>query len=309
MIYTITFNPSLDYVITVKDFSAGKINRSSTEKIFCGGKGLNVSNILGILGIKNTALAFIAGFTGAEIIQRMQKIPFCQPDFIELAHGISRINIKIKGSPETAINGLGPKIGTKELDKLFSRLKKLTPNDLAVLSGSIPPCLDNDIYAKIAAILYAQKVPFVIDAEAPLLTATLQYNPFLIKPNNDELSAICNKKLNTIEEIAAAALFLRQKGAKNVLVSLGAQGALLSNAEGQWIMSAPQGKLINSVGAGDSMVAGFIAGKMQKKSWQESLLLGIAAGSATAFSEGLATKEHISSLLYHLTRERIRLCK
>lgn len=293
MIYTVTFNPALDYAVGVKNLEPGMTNRSYFEKLLPGGKGLNVSTILTNLNIDNTALGFIAGFTGQEIERRFRE-KGCKSDFITLKSGFSRINVKIKSDKETEINASGPDIDNGSLEALMDKLDGLKRGDTLVLAGSIPPSLPDSLYSDILKRLSGRDIMFVVDATRDLLMNVLEYRPFLIKPNNHELGEIFDAALNTREEVVPYAEKLVKKGARNVLVSMAGEGAVLVSESGEIIKSpAPKGKVINSVGAGDSMVAGFIAGWHESQSAEHAFKLGVASGSASAFSEELATKDEI----------------
>ena len=293
MIYTVTFNPALDYAIGVKQLEAGMTNRSEWEQLLPGGKGLNVSIILGNLGIENTALGFIAGFTGREIKRSFEE-KGGKSDFIELKEGISRINVKIKSTDETEINAVGPIIDSDSFERLMEKLDTLKEGDVLVLAGSIPSSLPNSLYSDIMAKLDGRGVMTVVDATNDLLMNVLKYKPFLVKPNNHELGEIFGVTLKTREEVVPYAKQLQEKGARNVLISMAGEGAVLVTETGRVLKSeAPQGKVKNSVGAGDSMVAGFIAGWCEKKDYEHAFKLGLSSGSASAFSEELATKPEI----------------
>ncbi|WP_312695302.1 1-phosphofructokinase [Caproiciproducens sp.] len=297
MIYTVTFNPALDYITEVADFREGEINRSRGEKILSGGKGINVSIVLKNLGIDSTALGFIAGFTGDEI-ERGVRFFGCNTDFIRLENGLSRINLKIRSGRETAVNGSGPFVSQEKIGELFSRLGRLSDRDILVLAGSIPSSLPENTYEAIMERLQNKKIRIVVDATGRLLLNVLKYRPFLIKPNREELEEIIGEPLNGAEEIIRACKKLQSLGACNILVSLGGDGAILvSETGGVYQSAAPKGMVVNTVGAGDSMVAGFIAGFLKSGSLQEGFRTGIAAGSASAFSENLATGEEVSALL------------
>ena len=302
MIYTVTFNPSLDYVVQVDDFSVGEINRTRTESIYPGGKGINVSLVLQNLGLPSVALGFTAGFSGAEIERLLQEAG-CQCDFIAVKAGYSRINTKIISGAETALNGQGPQLSEAELAALFNKLRRLTQNDVLVLAGSIPASLPDNIYEQILELLQPVGTRVVVDATGDLLLKVLKYRPFLIKPNHEELGEFFGRgPLLTEEEILAAAQRLQQQGARNVLVSRGANGALLLDENGKLHKQAsPKGTLVNSVGAGDSMVAGFLAGYLQTQDYDAALRLGVAAGSASAFKVWLATREDVEKLLVSST--------
>lgn len=296
MIYTVTFNPALDYAIGVERLEPGMTNRSTFEQLLPGGKGLNVSTILRNLGIENTALGFIAGFTGAEI-KRAFEADGGKSDFIELKDGISRINVKIKSAEETEINAIGPVIDHDSLNKLIERLDTLKEGDILVLAGSIPQSLPDSLYSDIMARLQNRGVMTVVDATKDLLLNVLHYRPFLIKPNNHELGEIFSVTLNTREDVIPYAKKLRAEGAENVLVSMAGEGAVLVTEHDEVLMSrAPEGKVKNSVGAGDSMVAGFIAGWCEKHNYAHAFKMGLAAGSASAFSELLATRQEIEKV-------------
>lgn len=295
MIYTVTFNPAVDYVVHLEDISMGNVNRSLSEEVYYGGKGINVSTILNQLDVDNKALGFIAGFTGKAIEAGLHTVGI-QTDFITLEEGISRINIKVKAKEETEINGQGPRISEEAIQKLFNKLERLTDGDVLVLAGSIPSTLPQDIYEKIMQKLLHKKIEVIVDATKELLLNVLSYHPFLIKPNNHELGEMFGKELHHEEEIIFYAKKLQEQGARNVLVSMAKDGAILITEEGDvHKLGVPKGIVKNSVGAGDSMVAGFIAGYLKTKDYKEALKLGTAAGSATAFSSGLATKEEIET--------------
>lgn len=304
MIYTVTFNPAVDYVMRLKELKTGLVNRSESEEIYFGGKGINVSIVLNQLGIKTKALGFSAGFTGTAIEQgvRAQGI---ETDFVRLESGCSRINVKIKAEKETELNGQGPEISNSAIDQLFEKLDKIENGDTLVLAGSIPNTLPEDIYEKILERLSGKGIRFVVDATKDLLVNVLKYKPFLIKPNNHELSEIFNAEIKTNDDIVKYAKLLQEKGAVNVLVSMAGDGSVLVDENGEvHIMGVPKGKVVNSVGAGDSMVAGFIAGYTEKNDYQYALELGTASGSATAFSEGLAQKNEIYRLLEILQSDK-----
>ena len=296
MIYTVTFNPSLDYIVSVEDFRLGLTNRTSSELILPGGKGLNVSMVLGNLGIDNTALGFVAGFTGKEIARRVEEMGV-KTDFISLEEGISRINLKLKSIDGTEINGCGPRISGEAVESLMEKLDVLGEGDVLVLAGSIPGSMPDDIYRKIMERLDGRGVMIAVDATRELLVNVLEYHPFLVKPNNHELGEIFGVRLKTREEAIPYAERLREMGAVNVLVSMAGEGAVLAAGDGGvYNAPAPEGKLVNGVGAGDSMVAGFLAGWMEQKDYGHAFHMGIAAGSASAFSELLATKEGVMAI-------------
>lgn len=302
MIYTVTFNPAIDYIVRLPQLNIGDINRVDYEQVLRGGKGINVSIVLQNLGISNIALGFVAGFTGQEIIRQLQKLG-CHCDFISLPDSFSRINIKIKTTEnETEINGQGPTIPQIAIDKLFSKLNTLQENDILILAGSIPQSLPDNIYEQILTHLATKKIHIVVDATKDLLLNTLKFRPFLIKPNIHELEELFPTSLDTSAEIIQHAQKLQKLGAKNVLISLGKDGAILVDEYNIVHQSnAPKGKLINSVGAGDSMIAGFLAGYKQTKDYHQAFLMGLATGSSSAFSSDLATKDEVLKLLDKLT--------
>ena len=298
MIYTVTFNPAIDYVVRLDaPLEVGEVNRAKGEDCVLGGKGINVSGVLAQLGCPSVALGFVAGETGAWL-ERGLSAQGLRTDFVHLTKGMTRINVKIKAGQETELNGAGPDIPESAMQQLEAKLDKLNENDILILAGSIPSSLPQDTYERLLAQLQGKGVRVVVDATRDLLVNVLQYHPFLIKPNNHELGEIVGRELKNDEEIVAAARTLQQKGARNVLVSMAGDGALLLDEEGKvHRIGCPKGKVVNSVGAGDSMVAGFVAGWMQTGSYRLALRLGTACGSATAFSLGLATKEKINELL------------
>ena len=304
MIYTVTLNPSIDYVINLKSLNTGQINRVNSENVYPGGKGINVSRVLKTLGYDNVATGFISGFTGDFIINSLCEFGV-KSDFIKLDNDFTRINVKIKSNEETEINGGGPHISDEKLKELFDKLSDLKEDDILILAGSIPSTLSDDLYEKIIKHVEDNKVKVVVDATKNLLLNVLKYNPFLIKPNNHELEEIFNVKLDNLNDITTYAKKLQEMGARNVLVSMGEDGALLITENGQVLISnAPNGRVINSVGAGDSMVAGFICGYLNSNSYEEALKLGSASGSATAFSSDLAKKELIYELIKEIKVER-----
>lgn len=297
MIYTVTFNPALDYVIRVDDLALGEVNRTVKEDIYYGGKGLNVSAVLSHLGYSSTALGFVAGFTGDEIERGAKELGF-QTDFIRVKKGMSRINVKLKSQEETDINGMGPEISKEETEALYEKLDRLKQGDILVLSGSIPSTMDDRIYETIMERLAGRGIEIAVDATKDLLLNVLKYHPFLIKPNNYELGEMFGKDLKTKDDIVYHAGKLQEMGAGNVLVSMAGDGAILVTRDGEVKqIGVPKGAVKNSVGAGDSMVAGFIAGYLEKNDYEYALKLGTAAGSATAFSDGLAQREEIEALL------------
>lgn len=301
VIYTVTFNPSLDYIVSVKDFRPGMTNRTSSELVLAGGKGINVSIVLGNLGIKSTALGFIAGFTGDEIVRRLHNGGI-NSEFIKINDGISRINIKLKSIDGTEINGQGPHIDSSHIEQLMNRLRRLESGDVLVLAGSIPAGISDNIYKDIMDMLKDKGAQIVVDATSRLLTNVLEYNPFFIKPNQHELGDIFNVTLNTQEEVIPYALELKKMGAVNVCVSMGGKGAILVADDGNvYKAKAPDGILKNSVGAGDSLVAGFLSGWIEKKDYEYAFRKGVATGSASAFSERLATNGEVNDLIGKVT--------
>lgn len=296
MIYTVTFNPALDYIVGV-DLKPGQVNRAFSEQVLPGGKGINVSIVLKNLGIDNTALGFMAGFTG-ETIEAMLKKYGCSTQLIPVNKGMSRINVKIKASMETEINGIGPDISEENIKELYEKLDHLKEGDILVLAGSIPNTISDSIYMDIMDYLKGRQIKIVVDATKDLLVNVLKYKPFLVKPNNHELGEIFNVTLENKKDVAKYAMKLKESGAVNVLVSMAGEGALLIDEFGKIHKGpAPKGKLINSVGAGDSMVAGFIAGYLKEGSYEEAFKMGVATGSASAFSKYLATKVEVEELL------------
>ena len=298
MIYTVTFNPAIDYVVRLDaPLEVGEMNRAGGEDCVLGGKGINVSGVLAQLDCPSVALGFVAGETGAWLERGLEKQGL-ETDFVHLEQGMTRINVKIKAGQETELNGAGPDIPESAVRQLEEQLDALNENDILILAGSIPRSLPQDTYERLLARLQGKGVRAVVDATRDLLVNVLQYRPFLIKPNNHELGEIVGRELKTDAEIIAAARTLQEKGARNVLVSMAGDGALLVDENGKvHRIGCPKGKVVNSVGAGDSMVAGFVAGWMQTGSYDMALRLGTACGSATAFSLGLATREKIEELL------------
>ena len=298
MIYTVTFNPAIDYVVRLDaPLEVGEVNRACGEDCVLGGKGINVSGVLAQLDCPSVALGFVAGETGAWLERGLEKQGL-ETDFVHLEQGMTRINVKIKAGQETELNGAGPDIPESAVRQLEEQLDALNENDILILAGSIPRSLPQDTYERLLARLQGKGVRAVVDATRDLLVNVLQYRPFLIKPNNHELGEIVGRELKTDEEIIAAARALQEKGACNVLVSMAGDGAILVDETGKvHRIGCPKGKVVNSVGAGDSMVAGFVAGWMQTGSYDMALRLGTACGSATAFSLGLATREKIEELL------------
>ena len=298
MIYTVTFNPSIDYIVRLEDLTVGEINRVNYEQILPGGKGINVSIVLKNLGHDSAALGFLAGFTGVAMQQMLHSFGV-KDDFVRLDDGFSRINVKIKAGRETEINGQGPVITETAQHALFDRLDRLQSGDTLVLAGSIPNTLPDDIYERIMEHLAGRGIRIVVDATKNLLRRVLKYRPFLIKPNNHELGEMFGVDLKTDDEIVYHAKKLQEEGATNVLISMAGDGAILLTSEGVFYRSAaPKGTLVNSVGAGDSMVAGFLAGFMESNGdYERAFYMGVATGSASAFSENLATREEALALL------------
>ena len=296
MIFTVTFNPALDYIMRLDTFKEGETNRSAYEEIYVGGKGINVAVMLGRLGIQSKALGFVAGFTG-DAIERAVRAEGVSSDFVRLRRGFSRINVKVKSGVETELNGNGPQISEDAVAELFAKLDGLVKGDILVLAGSIPGSLPADIYERILSRLDGRGVRFVVDATGALLVNVLRYRPFLIKPNDRELGDIFGRELKTDGEIIECARKLREKGAVNVLVSMAGRGSILVDEFGKvHKMAAAKGKLVNSVGAGDSMVAGFLAGCRSQPDYAYALKLGTACGGATAFSKSLADRETVDRL-------------
>lgn len=296
MIYTVTFNPSIDYIVSMDDFSLGKTNRTKEEKMFPGGKGINVSTVLTNLGIPNIALGFIAGFTGDEIKRlTMKRGILC--DFIKLPEGNNRINIKLKDFDGTEINGAGPTVSQKELDILLGQLQKLKDGDSLVLAGSIPSSMPAEIYQIIMEKLKDKQIDVVVDATKELLMNALSYRPFLIKPNKHELEDALDIIIKTKEDAIRYARYLQRFGARNVLVSLSGDGAIFVSEEGEsFEANVPPGTLVNAVGSGDSMIAGFLSGWEKTHNYKEAFLMAVASGSASAYSEELATKDEVMKL-------------
>lgn len=295
MIYTMTFNPAVDYVMHTPKIKNGETNRSFSEEIYFGGKGINVSLVLKELGIKTKALGFVSGFTGRAIEEYLEEVGV-ETDFVHLENGFSRINVKIKGDEETEINGRGPDIGEDKREEFLRKTDGIKDGDTVVLAGSIPSSLPDNIYETILERLSDRDIRVVVDATGELLKKTFKYRPFLIKPNKSELEGLFSRSLSTVEEITECALELKKTGVQNVLVSMAGDGAVLVDSDGQVHFSkAAKGELVNSVGAGDSMVAGFVAGV--DKGYEYALRLGIASGGATAFSSGIAVKEDIEKIM------------
>lgn len=300
MIYTVTFNPSLDYIVSVDDFQVGRTNRTTSEMLLPGGKGINVSTVLRNLGVESTALGFVAGFTGEEL-ERELKHMGVQSGLIRLDQGITRINLKLKNIEGTEINGQGPMIGKDEIAQLDERLGRLGQGDVLVLAGSIPASMPDDMYRRILSYLDGKGVLTAVDATRELLINVLEYHPFLIKPNNHELGEIFGVDLHTRDEVVPYGRKLQERGARNVLISMAGEGAVLIAEDGSvYSTPAPDGTLVNGVGAGDSMVAGFLAGWLERKEYRHAFYMGVAAGSASAFSEHLATRQEIEEIYRQL---------
>lgn len=303
MIYTVTLNPSIDYVVRLDKLTSGITNRTTGEEYYFGGKGINVSCVLAELDLDSTAYGFIAGFTGDAIENGIRNDKIIT-DFIRLENGISRINIKIKAGEETEINGQGPHIGERELERLLQKIDRIASGDTLVLAGSIPNSMPDDVYERMMERISLKKVRIVVDATKKLLLNSLKYHPFLIKPNRQELSEMFEAEVKTEDDIETYAKELQKMGARNVLVSLGGDGAMLIDETGQKHKAGVlKEKVLNTVGSGDSMVAGFIAGYEKEHSYAYALKLGSVCGNATAFLNGLATKEKINELLKKFEEE------
>ena len=296
MIYTVTLNPSLDYIAECKDFTLGATNRTSSEIIYPGGKGINVSIVLSNLGDRTTALGFLAGFTG-EHIDSLIKDMGISSRMIRLNEGMSRINLKLKSKEETELNGMGPNISIIDIARLYQKLESITEDDILVLAGSIPPSVSEGLYSDIMERLKEKKIKIVVDATKDLLMNVLDKKPFLIKPNIHELGELFNVKLDSADEALPYALKLKEMGAVNVIISMGKDGAMMVDEYGNnYTMNSPEGKLINSVGAGDSLVAGFLHKYLETGNYEEAFRYGVCTGSASAFSSALATKEEVEKL-------------
>lgn len=301
MIYTVTFNPSLDYVVGVDNFKMGATNRTSYEQMLVGGKGINVSCVLKNLGFPSTALGFLAGFVGEELNRRLAADGI-HTDFIMLERGISRINIKFQDKEGTEINGMGPEIPSDKLQELKGKISALRAGDILVLAGSIPQSIPNTIYMDIMAELKGRDVKIVVDATKELLKNVLPYRPFLIKPNHHELGELFGVELAEREEVIPYARRLQEQGARNVLVSMAGKGAVLLDENGKvYASAAPEGRVRNAVGAGDSMVAGFLAGYLESEDYVRAFRKGVVSGSASAFSDQLATREEVEELFQKIS--------
>lgn len=300
MIYTVTFNPAIDYVVYVSELKVGKTNRSQHEDVFLGGKGINVSTMLNNLGVENKALGFVAGETG-ELVEQGLKERGMDTDFIRLPEGDTRINVKVRGKLETEVNGSGPNIPDAYIQQLMEKLKQVNDDDIIILSGSVPRTVPKDVYANIMEQMKERPVKIVVDAAGELMEQVLPHKPFLIKPNRAELEGLAGKVLGRTREIMRSAEDLQARGARNVLVSLGADGALLLDEKGKFHrIGVPKGELKTSVGSGDSMVAGFIAGYQKTGDYVTALRTGAACGSASAFSATLATREEVEAMYHEL---------
>ena len=297
MIYTVTLNPSLDYVVDVDDFELGRTNRAVSERLYAGGKGINVSFVLKNLGFESTALGFSAGFTGEEIKKQIQERGITE-NLITVLNGQSRINIKLRGQQETEINGMGPDIEKEHIQQLLKKLSVLSPGDYLILAGSVPMKINDTIYYDILKTLDKKGIKAVVDTTGDLLLNVLKYHPFLIKPNIHELSELFSTEIKTKEEVVQYGLKLQDMGAQNVIVSMAGDGAVFICENGEIYKSeAPKGVVKNSVGAGDSMVAGFLAGFCETKDFAKAFKMGVCTGSASAFSEDLATKEQVRQVM------------
>ena len=303
MIYTLTYNPSIDYLVFLDELEPGKLNRTRKDSYFYGGKGVNVSQVLNELGVANTALGFVAGFTGLEIENGLQK-QGCLTDFVHLPNGHSRINIKIESNSETEINADGPTIDALSMKALYDKLQQIGKDDILVLAGSASSQMGTDAFASLIAVLPYRDTKFIVDATGEGLLSTLAYHPFLIKPNLTELCDLFHEDFSPLdtEKLVDAARELQLRGARNVLISLGADGGILLTEDGRrYTAAVPAGVVVNTVGAGDSMVAGFIAGYLERFDMEDAFIMGICAGSATSFNEGLAKQDDILQL-YRLIR-------
>lgn len=301
MIYTVTLNPSIDYVVELHELTAGEIMRTKAEDLIFGGKGINVSSMLAQLGMKSTALGFIAGFTGEALEQGVAAMGI-QPDFLRVEQGFTRINVKVHAQEESEINGQGPLIRSSHIEQLVKKLDRLKKDDILVLSGNVPASIPQDIYADIMQYLQGSGIRICVDARQESLMSTLVYHPFLIKPNHKELAEMFEVELSSREDLLVYAKELQAMGARNVLVSMAEQGALLlSETQEVYHTPACKGQVVNSVGAGDSMVAGFLYGYLRENSYAEALRYGTACGGASAFSKGIANKEKVAELLEQLT--------
>ncbi len=301
MIYTVTLNPSLDYIVRVDEFRAGQVNRTVEEAVYAGGKGINVSFVLKTLGFESTVMGFLAGFTGREI-ERLVNEKGIHADCIYVREGISRINVKLRAREESEINGQGPRIGREDIEKLYRKLDGLQDGDVLVLAGSIPSAMPESMYRDIMKYVQGKELRVIVDATGDLLMNVLEYHPFLVKPNNHELGEVFDTVLRKREEVIPCARRMQELGARNVLVSMAGEGAVLLTENGDILQSAaPGGTVINSVGAGDSMVAGFLAGFLESGDYREAFRMGISAGSASAFSRELANRKEIRRIMENFT--------
>ena len=306
MIYTVTFNPSLDYIVTVPDFTPGRVNRTTEELLYPGGKGINVSIVLKNLGFDSRALGFMAGFTGEEIARLLENQGISS-DFIHVKEGFSRINVKLRGREESEINGKGPEIAGEDIEELYRKLDRLEDGDVLVLAGSIPDMMPDSMYMDIMKYLERKDLLIAVDATRDLLVNVLKYHPFLVKPNDHELGEIFGVELTTKAEVGRYAARLQEMGARNVLVSMAGEGAVLLDENGQIYESdPPKGRVVNSVGAGDSMVAGFLAGYLESSDYRQAFFTGLCAGSASAFSERLATRQEVAALLQRMPLQDVK---
>ncbi len=305
MFYTMTLNPALDYNMTLQTFEPERVNRAAKEEIIPGGKGLMVSRMLKNLGFESTAFGLVAGFTGAELTRMVHELGV-RTNFVNLPEGMTRINVKLWGGLEGEINASGPKCDEKSLKVLFEKLSVLTKEDTLVLSGSVPASLPKDIYLEMMKHVKEKSPRIAVDATGELLRSTLVYRPFLIKPNHHELGELYGVTLSSKEEVAEYAKKLRKEGARNVLVSMAGDGAVLAAEDGSvWFGEAPQGKVVNTVGSGDSMLAGFLAAYEETKSIEKAFRNGLASGSASAFSDKLGTKEEVELLLQNVQVKKV----
>ncbi len=305
MIYTVTLNPSLDHIVSVDHFRLGMTNRAVSELMLPGGKGINVSIVLKNLGLESTALGFAAGFTGDEILRRLEELGI-RTDFIRLPGGMSRINFKLQSIEGTEVNCPGPEIESGSAAELFGRLAELEDGDILFLSGSIPSSMSDGTYQHILEELKDREVQVVIDASGDLLRNTLEYHPLLIKPNHFELGEMFGREIKSPEEIIPLGRKLQELGARHVLVSMAGDGAVLLAEDGTvYVASAPVGEPVNTVGAGDSMVAGFVAGWLERQDYRHAFHMGVAAGSASAFSSHLATGEEIRALYRQVNSHKV----
>ena len=304
MFYTMTLNPALDYNMTLNEFARERVNRSVKEEMIPGGKGLMVSRMLKNLGIESTAFGLVAGFTGAELTRMVHELGI-RTSFVSLPEGMTRINVKLWGGLEGEINANGPKCDEKSMQALFEKLTMLTKDDTLVLSGSVPATLPKEIYVDMIKHVKERGTRIVVDATGELLRSTVSYHPFLIKPNHHELGELYGVTLTTKEDVARYAKKLHEEGARNVLVSMAGDGAVLVGSDGSvWFGEAPQGQVMNTVGSGDSMVAGFLAGYEETQSVEQAFKKGIASGSASAFSAELGTKTEVEALLQKVQVKR-----